>query len=88
MALVALLLDLSSIRSLKPFGRNVRIVGALIIALTSFLPTWRQAQVRQTNTDLVAAKLAQTVVKDDLIVVVPWYAGFLLSVITTARLDG
>ena len=75
MGVVALLLDFVFDSFPKPFGRNVRIVGALIIALTSFLPTWRAAQVRQTNTDLVAAKLGQVAAKEDLIVVVPWYYG-------------
>lgn len=75
MAVVALLLDFTFDSFPKPFGQKIRIVGAVIIALTSFLPTWRQALVRQTNTDLVAAKLSQAADRDDLIVVVPWYYG-------------
>ena len=76
LALVALLLDVvfDSFRA-RVWARNGRLVIALVIAATSLAPTWRQAQQRQTNVDLLASKLAQVARKGDLIVVVPWYNG-------------
>ncbi len=76
MALAAMSLDLV-FDTLKE-RRGVRVAGlALVLALAalSAWPAWRQVRVRQTNVDLVAAKLRQAARPDDLIVVTPWYNG-------------
>jgi hypothetical protein len=52
-----------------------RTLFALAIALWSFLPTWSAMHVRQTNVDMVAAKLEKDAGNEDLIVVAPWYFG-------------
>jgi len=56
------------------WGGCARLVLALIIAATSLPLTWEQAQVRQSNVDLVAVKLEQAS-REDVIVVTPWYKG-------------
>jgi len=52
---------------------------ALVIGLTSLLPTWKQLQTRQTNMDLTAARLNATACREDLIVVTPWHYGISLE---------
>jgi hypothetical protein len=45
------------------------------MAGVSVLPTWQQVQIRQTNLDLVAVRLGQAAVKEDLVVVDPFFLG-------------
>jgi len=62
-------------QAISAWMRSARVALALLIAGNSLLPTWRQARVRQTNVDLLAAKLNQLAAKDDLVVVAPWFKG-------------
>jgi hypothetical protein len=48
---------------------------AALIALTSLPLAWQQVRMRQSNVDLVAAKLGRTAGEADVIVVTPWYRG-------------
>jgi hypothetical protein len=52
-----------------------RVLLASGIALWSFLPMWNAIHIRQTNVDLIAAKLEKAAESADMIVVVPWYLG-------------
>src|SRR5437899_633264 len=76
MGFVALLLDLV-FDGVEPhrWWRPGRLAVVLVIAGSSAVHTWQQAQVRQTNVDLLAASLGERAAKDDLIVVTPWYMG-------------
>ncbi len=75
-ALVAMFLDLIfDVLSERPWARAVRLTLVLLMAGAALAPTWRWVQVRQTNADLLAAKLAGAAGKDDFIVVTPWYFG-------------
>ena len=76
MALAALLLDFifDTLRQ-QPWARVARLVLALVVAGTSLPLAWRQVQERQTNVDLIAAKLGQLAAKEDLIVVSLWPNG-------------
>lgn len=56
-----------------------RVMIALAVAVTSLYLTWEGLKVRQTNLDLVAAKLKKVAAKEDLIVVAPWYCGISFS---------
>jgi hypothetical protein len=61
-------------------GRGARSVLARVtvaLALAALLApdTWRALQPRQTNIDLIAAKLEVDAAPGDLIVVTPWYLG-------------
>ena len=53
----------------------VRMVLASAIAIWSFVPAWSAMHVRQTNIDVVAAKLGKLANTGDVIVVAPWYLG-------------
>jgi hypothetical protein len=76
MAVVATCLDaLFDSLQRHRWARISRIAVAVAIAVFSFLPTLRQVQVRQSNVDLVAAKIHQLAAKEDLIIVSPWYVG-------------
>lgn len=76
MALIALLLDfVFDALGQYHWIRIARLALALLIGASSFTLTWRQSQVRQTNVDLLAAKVGQIAGKDDLVVVTPWYYG-------------
>jgi hypothetical protein len=57
------------------WGRKARL--ALVIAALALVlpPDWRTVPVRMTNTDLIAAELAETAATNDLILVNPWYCG-------------
>ena len=63
--------------TLRPhaWARKIRLALVLLMAGVSVLPTWQQVQIRQTNLDLVAARLGQAAVKEDLVVVDPFYLG-------------
>jgi hypothetical protein len=52
-----------------------RLLIALGMALWSFLPTWNAIHIRQTNVDMIAAKLEKAADSADMIVVAPWYLG-------------
>jgi hypothetical protein len=52
-----------------------RTLLSITIALWSLLPTWKGIHIRQTNIDMVAAKLEGTAKSGDAIVVVPWFLG-------------
>jgi hypothetical protein len=54
---------------------TLRLPIAAAIALWSFLPTWRAMHVRQTNLDLIAARLKESSGAADTILVAPWYFG-------------
>ena len=56
-------------------GRIVRLGFAVVVAATTFSNTWDWVQTRQTNMDLVAAKLESLAGKDDLIVINPFFFG-------------
>src|SRR5262249_7112422 len=74
MALVALLVDLASDALPRDLRlRYARLGLALVLAFVALVPTWRKACLRFTNIDLVAAKLNQSVSKDDLVLIAPWY---------------
>ncbi len=76
MALTALLLDLVAAAYFQAgWRRFARLCLALLMAAVGLLPTWKQANVRQTNLNLIAAELNHTANKQDLIVVSPWYLG-------------
>ena len=54
-------------------------LGVMMVAVVSFLlawpTTWAKVQQRRTNGDRVAARLAQNLSPDDLVVVHPWFYG-------------
>ncbi len=77
MAILAALLDagLAVFCDVSFPGRIVRVVFTLVLAAATFLNTWHATQTRQTNVDLVAAKLESLADKDDLIVVNPFFFG-------------
>jgi hypothetical protein len=52
-----------------------RVVIALGVAAWSFLPMWDAVHTRQTNVDLVAARLHELVDPGDMILVSRWYYG-------------
>ena len=76
MALVATCLD--GILLVPPCAERVRILrlGAAVAVLALALPgAWGSVRVRKTNMDLVAATLAASAARGDLIVVTPWQYG-------------
>jgi hypothetical protein len=56
-------------------GRIIRIVCVLGIALFLFMDSWNAVHTRQTNVDVLAAKLEMLADKDDLIVVTRFFYG-------------
>jgi hypothetical protein len=74
MAIVALSLD-------GIFGRNKKLWGIWRIVLSIFIvgltfnSIWHDLHMRQTNVDIIAARLEESVTKDDFILVNPWYVG-------------
>ena len=54
-------------------GRVLRLGGVVLLAALMFPGTWQRMRTRQTNMDLVAAKLQSLADQRDLIVVSPWY---------------
>ena len=59
-------------------GRRARIglsLGVLVAAVVIVPGAWRQARVRMTNVDLIAAHLNETVAPGDLVLVHPWFCG-------------
>ncbi|CAN5178598.1 hypothetical protein BH20VER2_BH20VER2_00420 [soil metagenome] len=61
------------------WGHAMRMALAAAVALLSFAPTLEAMQLRQTNVDLVAAKLKESVADGDMVVVMPWYLGVTFS---------
>src|SRR6185436_19112390 len=76
MALAATALDvlLGGFAKNRPVRILCPLAAAIVIACT-IIPLWRGLHVRQTNMDLVAAKLEASAAADDLIIVNPWYLG-------------
>ncbi len=76
MALVALFLDFvfDTLRQHR-WARMARLTVVIITAGASVWLTWREGRVRQTNVDLVAARLDRLAGAKDLIVITPWYNG-------------
>ncbi|HEY2738792.1 MAG TPA: hypothetical protein VGK45_10330 [Thermoanaerobaculia bacterium] len=75
MALLAGALDAVWARS---GGRRLDAVRAAVVVLVigaQCVPLWQQATLRQTNVDLVAARVAAAAAPDDLVVVNSWYYG-------------
>ena len=52
-----------------------RSVFAFVFAAITFFPGWRTLQARQTNVDLVAARLASVAAEGDLIIINTWNYG-------------
>jgi hypothetical protein len=73
--LAALLLDLVWDAAPQQWARVARPVLAAAIAVTSLPLTWHEVNSRQTNMDLIAAKLTQSARPGDLIIVSPWFMG-------------
>jgi hypothetical protein len=48
---------------------------ALAIAAWSFTPVWKEAHIRQTNVDVVAARLHEAATANDLLLVTRWHNG-------------
>lgn len=76
MAIVALAVDgvLSIVDDRRPVVQG-RWWIALGVALWSLAPIWNAVQTRQTNIDLIAAKLQQSAVPGDMILMAHWYYG-------------
>ena len=76
LGLAATLLDFI-FDTLRPhaWARNIRLTLVLFIAGISVFPVWQQVRVRQSNLDLLAARLTQAAAKEDLVVVDPFYLG-------------
>jgi hypothetical protein len=55
--------------------RWVRLGGVVALGTAMLITAWPEAQCRQTDLDLVGAKLEKLAGPDDLIVVDPWYMG-------------
>ena len=72
--LAATLLDFM-FDTLRPQGwaRNIRLTLVLLMAGTAVGPAWQQVRMRQTNMDLLAARLGQAAAKEDLVVVDPFF---------------
>ena len=56
-------------------GRLFRLAAVVVVGLAVSTNVWSQACTRQTNVDLVAAKLESVAAPDDLIIANPWYFG-------------
>lgn len=77
MALLAVVFDaaLDALVAARAHARLARLGGFVALALLASTSVWREAHVRYTNVDLVAARLGALAAKDDLIVVNPWWLG-------------
>jgi hypothetical protein len=53
----------------------VRAAAVILAVAAQCVPLWQQAGQRQTNIDLVAARVAASAAPDDLVVVSSWYYG-------------
>ncbi len=76
MAFTSLLLDFvfETFREHR-WARGLRLVLPVLVAGASLPLAWEQAQTRQSNVDLIAAKLCKLADKQDLVVVAPWHQG-------------
>lgn len=61
--------------SFTPKIRTGRVAVALLIGLLTASVCWSGAQLRQTNVDLIAAKLKSDKKPEDLVLVAPWFNG-------------
>ncbi len=59
----------------KILWRIARLGFFVVFAVLISRNSWQAAQVRQTNIDLIAAKLEAIADKEDLIVLLPWWPG-------------
>jgi hypothetical protein len=76
MALVAVCLDIMFGTVRRPgWLPGARVGLAMLIAAASLPSVWRQIVTRQTNMDLIAARLNQAVGPNDLVVMAPWHYG-------------
>lgn len=69
--MVAVCLD--SLRGSSPMGAYARTAFAALALLMFTWPAWNGIQMRQTNMDAIAERLAQSTSEKDYIVVYPWY---------------
>lgn len=76
-ALMAATLDAAADLWIKarPAGRIMRLICVLIIMATTYINTWNAVHIRRTNMDILTVKLESISVKNDLIVVNPFYFG-------------
>jgi len=75
MALLAGSLDAVWARSGGRRLAAVRAAAVVLVIGAGCVPLWQQATLRQTNVDLVAARVAASAAPDDLVVVNSWYYG-------------
>ncbi len=75
MALLAGALDAVWARSGGRRLAAVRAAAVVLVIGAGCVPLWQQATLRQTNVDLVAARVAASAAPDDLVVVNSWYYG-------------
>jgi hypothetical protein len=59
----------------SPAWRAVRLAAAVLAVLVLAIPAMSLAQVRMSNVDLVAARIAAEAMPEDLVIVAPWYMG-------------
>ena len=76
MALVAACLDAPLMLLVQSDAvRGARLVIVVVVIALTMQPVWKAVHVRNTNVDLVAARVGESAVESDLIVVNPWYVG-------------
>ena len=80
LVLTATLLDLvfDTLRAHR-WARNARLTLVLLVAAAAIFPAWQRVKVRQSNADLVAARLSHQAGKEDLVLVDPFYLGISFS---------
>lgn len=76
MAVSAVAIDGLLNNLVRLFWRRVAwIAAAIAIAAWNLSPAWTAIQVRQTNIDVVARTVSDSVRAEDVVVVMPWYFG-------------
>jgi hypothetical protein len=77
MALIAVAVEgsLLTLSWQRLWTRVARILVAGAVVITCFIPTWKAVGLRQTNLDIVAARLNVDSGAGDMILVAPWYLG-------------
>jgi hypothetical protein len=74
MSLIAVLLDVLFATFIQSSAwRTVRLATVLTLAVYLFFNAIPDVKMRQTNIDIIANKLNQSVSKDDFIIVSPWF---------------
>lgn len=79
MAMAALMIDSILAAENLPWVSTGRILLGFLVGLTCLPACWAMVQIRQTNIDLVAAKLKESARAKDLIIVSEWYEGVALQ---------